>query len=551
MKRYWKFPAFLALVLVLGSCEALSSLLGGVTPSLDSPTGLSAQAGDGEVLLTWTGVSGADSYLVYRKTGTGLSTSSNDGTTSSLLASVTVTGLANGTAYSFMVVAIKGATNSAPSALVFATPVAALPPAPTGLSATGGVESASLTWTEVNGATSYNVYYKADSTTAAVTDSKAHPSMISGSTALVTGLTGGTSYAFIVTAIQGGVEGLPSEATTATAEVAPLSRPATRVYYRYNSTTGQLDARYTDTYLYPSAATSLWTARVRSYLSGTTYRYDMIRDPLGRRSYLLYWGTTGGSYSFSDYSQSSYDQDQDSNPSRIDYYSSTLQLNEYATYLYNPSRQQTACRYYDNLDALLDATTYDYGTDGRETGGTYSDGTSTYTIFSEVNAAGKITRRDYRDATGTLFGSDLFTYDAKGNKLSSTYEWTDGVNIVPTTREEYVYEDYVPDPFTWLSNDPMLTSLTINGSELFTGSLLVNYPTVSPGSITFDLGTRTDATLLLTAAAHESHAAMTLDGSALVGSPTLTLASGLNTFTIQVTAQDGVSTWDWVIKVNH
>ena len=88
-----------------------------------APTGLVATAGNAQVALTWTAVSGATSYTVLEN-GTAVTTTTS--------ASATVTGLTNGTTYSFTVEATNGGGSSAQSSAVVATPVASTPAAPTG-----------------------------------------------------------------------------------------------------------------------------------------------------------------------------------------------------------------------------------------------------------------------------------------------------------------------------------------------------------------------------------------------------------------------------------
>jgi hypothetical protein len=95
------------------------------TPSAPAaPTGLTATPGNGQIALTWTAVSGATSYNVYRSTtsdGEG-STPFRTGVTGT---SFTDTGLTNGTQYFYRVSAINGAGESTPSTEASATPQAA------------------------------------------------------------------------------------------------------------------------------------------------------------------------------------------------------------------------------------------------------------------------------------------------------------------------------------------------------------------------------------------------------------------------------------------
>jgi fibronectin type 3 domain-containing protein len=86
-----------------------------------APTGLTATAGSGQVLLSWTASVGATSYNVYRSI-----TSSGEGTTAIATGitatSYTDTGLANGTQYFYKVAAVNSSGTSAQSAEVSATP---------------------------------------------------------------------------------------------------------------------------------------------------------------------------------------------------------------------------------------------------------------------------------------------------------------------------------------------------------------------------------------------------------------------------------------------
>ena len=176
---------------------SLTALTTGDTdPAPSAPTGLVATAGNGQVGLSWTAVTGATSYTV-------LENGSPVGTTAS--PSDAVTGLTNGTSYSFTVSAANGGGSSTPSAPVTATPEPPAPSAPTGLVATAGNGQVGLSWTAVTGATSYTVLENGSpvGTTASPSDA-------------VTGLTNGTSYSFTVSAANGGGSSTPSAPVTAT-----------------------------------------------------------------------------------------------------------------------------------------------------------------------------------------------------------------------------------------------------------------------------------------------------------------------------------------------
>ncbi len=94
----------------------------------DAPAGLTATAGDAQVTLTWTDPSNSaiDKYQLRQGTGTTVSWGSWTDITSSsaTTTSHTVTGLTNGTQYSFQVRAVDGTVDGTASATVTATPAA-------------------------------------------------------------------------------------------------------------------------------------------------------------------------------------------------------------------------------------------------------------------------------------------------------------------------------------------------------------------------------------------------------------------------------------------
>lgn len=86
------------------------------------PAGVSASAGNGTVMLSWSAATGAASYNIYQGTSAGgegatAATSTNNTT-------VTINGLNNGTTYYFKVAAVDAGGVSALSSEVSATPVA-------------------------------------------------------------------------------------------------------------------------------------------------------------------------------------------------------------------------------------------------------------------------------------------------------------------------------------------------------------------------------------------------------------------------------------------
>ena len=107
----------------LGCYEETYGGGGGGNP-LTAPTGLIASGGDARVSLSWSSVSGASGYHVYRS-------ASQNGTyskrTSSAVSATSYadTGLTNGTTYWYRVTTTNSSTESSPSTSVSATPTAA------------------------------------------------------------------------------------------------------------------------------------------------------------------------------------------------------------------------------------------------------------------------------------------------------------------------------------------------------------------------------------------------------------------------------------------
>ncbi len=161
-----------------------------------APTGLTATAGNGSVTLSWSASSGATSYTVKRSTtsGSGYTTIASGVTGTSF----TNTGLSNGTTYHYVVSASNSAGESANSSQASAQPVAPItaPAAPTGLSATAGNASVTLSWSASSGATSYTVKRS--------TTSGSGYSVVANNLTATSyndaGLTNGTTYHYVVSA---------------------------------------------------------------------------------------------------------------------------------------------------------------------------------------------------------------------------------------------------------------------------------------------------------------------------------------------------------------
>ena len=177
-----------------------------------APTGLAATGGNATVSLTWSGSSGATSYNVYRGTSSG-GESGTPIATGLTGTSYTDSSVTNGTTYFYKAAAVNAAGTSGQSNEASATPQPPVPPAPSGLTATGGSATVSLTWTGSSGATSYNVYR---GTTSGGESSTAIASGLTSTSYTDSSVTNGTTYFYKVAAVNAaGTSGQSNEASAA------------------------------------------------------------------------------------------------------------------------------------------------------------------------------------------------------------------------------------------------------------------------------------------------------------------------------------------------
>ncbi|MDZ4679617.1 MAG: fibronectin type III domain-containing protein [Saprospiraceae bacterium] len=166
------------------------------TQSCGTPTNLVATAiTSSSTILNWTGVSGATSYNVrWRIFGT---TTWSTGSTTN--ASLFISGLVTSTQYEFQVQAVCGAsTGSFAVEFKFTTLGSEGCGVPQGLNATNiGATVATLNWSTISSATSYNVRWRQFGTTTWNTGSTSNTSLN------ISGLNSRTSYEFQVQAVCG------------------------------------------------------------------------------------------------------------------------------------------------------------------------------------------------------------------------------------------------------------------------------------------------------------------------------------------------------------
>ena len=194
------------------------------------PTALSAVAVSGGARLSWTAPSwnGAATISDYR-----IEWSSDTGTTwtavqraASTLTTATVTGLTPGINYRFRVSAKNIAGFSPPSIATSTVAPFSTPSAPTATSATAGDKEATVTWVAPadNGSsaiTDYIIQYSSNGTYWSVFSD----GVSNTTSAVVGGLTNGTTYVFRVAAVNAAGQGAWSLASSSVTPIAPPTPP--------------------------------------------------------------------------------------------------------------------------------------------------------------------------------------------------------------------------------------------------------------------------------------------------------------------------------------
>jgi fibronectin type 3 domain-containing protein len=183
------------------------------------PTSLAATSGNAQASLTWTASTGATSYEVKRSTVSG---GPYTQVAASTLTSYTDTNVSNGVTYYYVVNAVNASGISANSMQAAATPAvpASIPAAPTALAATAGNTQVAMNWSASSGAASYRV--KRATTSGGPYTQIATPTSTSHTD---TSVTNGTTYYYVVSAVNGVGESADSAQSSAVPS-APASLPA-------------------------------------------------------------------------------------------------------------------------------------------------------------------------------------------------------------------------------------------------------------------------------------------------------------------------------------
>src|SRR6266702_3937599 len=191
------------------------------------PTSVNASGGTRQVTVSWPAVSGATSYNLYWSTTSGVTTTNGTKIAGATSPAVQM-GLPDSTTYYYIVTALNGSGESMPSVQVAAATLTSVPAptvtaAPANVTAIGGANLVTVSWTAVSGATSYNIYWSKTSGVTTATGTK----IVGAATPYSqTGLTAGTAYFYIVTAVNVSGESPASAQATATTNAPPVVVPA-------------------------------------------------------------------------------------------------------------------------------------------------------------------------------------------------------------------------------------------------------------------------------------------------------------------------------------
>jgi hypothetical protein len=187
-----------------------------VAPPEGAPSNLAAVGGNATVTLSWSASSGATGYSVRRATTSGgpytqIAAPASTGHTDS--------SVSNGTTYYYIVSAFNNGGGSANSAEASATPaIPTIPPTPTNLTATSGNGSVGLSWSASSSALNYRV--KRATTSGGPYTQIATPVTTSHTD---TPLTNGTTYYYVVSAVNSLGESANSAQVSATPSPPPPS----------------------------------------------------------------------------------------------------------------------------------------------------------------------------------------------------------------------------------------------------------------------------------------------------------------------------------------
>jgi len=183
-----------------------------------------------------------------------------------------ITSLTNGTTYYYMMTCVNAAGESACSSEVSGTPnvTVTVPGAPTSVAATAGNTQNTITWSAPSSGgtvTSYNLYWKSGSSMSG--NCTGNGTKVSGVTSpdVITSLTNGTTYYYMLTAVNATGEGTCSSEVTATPVAIPVqqggySGTLTASSVGQTGPSGGIDVIMQN---YPLTASTITEAKIENY----------------------------------------------------------------------------------------------------------------------------------------------------------------------------------------------------------------------------------------------------------------------------------------------
>lgn len=195
-----------------------------------APTAVAATRGNTQATVTFTAPASNGGATITGYTATSTPGNVTAAITGASAAPITVTGLTNGTAYTFTVHATNSVGNSAESSPSAAVTPATVPDPPTAVSATAANQRASVSFTPPvnNGGTVVTSFV----VTATDTTNGTHGGQTASGTSspiLVTTLTNGDNYTFTVHAVNGVGNSLESSASSSIAPHTTVPDPPTNI----------------------------------------------------------------------------------------------------------------------------------------------------------------------------------------------------------------------------------------------------------------------------------------------------------------------------------